>query len=232
MNRKLENLMGINELAASARFTPTGLRWQFPTVEVARLHLRKYEKLIAHWAAMMEAENVEVVGGDQEIPVTPRLSNIQPEISPIAAVPQFDGDDDLLIAQQWLNRPLLDVLIEMRQNPGIAALVNWQTQKQVVLTQACSQISIGEQLSDCLRYSRADYWVSADLDAFMRECRQNLRDDGSNAIEFKYLTFDPIIDDLWIEIVGRYRMVDAGRLGMFQLGQNISFERVVAPSIR
>jgi hypothetical protein len=181
---------------------------------------------------MMGADEVIVSGGGQELPVTPRLSNIEPEITPIAAVPQFDGDDDLLIAQQWLNRPLFDVLIEMRQNPGIAALVNWQTQKQVVLTQACAQIPIGDQLADCLRYSRHDYWVKADLDEFMRQCRQQLNDDGSNSLEFKYLTFDPTTGDDWIEIVGRYRMIDAGKLGLFQLGQNISFERVAAPVSR
>jgi hypothetical protein len=224
--------MSINELALAAGFTTTGLRWQFPTVEAARYNLRRYEKLIAHWAAMMGAESAEVFGGNEQFPVTPRLSNIEPEITPIAAVPQFDGDDDLLIAQQWLNRPLLDVLIEMRANPGIAALVSWATQKQVVLTQACAQIPIGQQLADCLRYSRADYWVKAHLDAFMRECRQQLRDDGSNSIEFKYLTFDPTTGDDWIEIVGRYRMVDAGKLGQFQLGQNVSFERVAAPAAR
>lgn len=165
----------------------------------------------------------------EEFPITPRLSNIEPEISPIAAVPQFDGDDDLLIAQQWLNRPLLDVLIEMRQNPGIAALVSWESQKQVVLTQACAQIPIGQQLADCLRYSRHDYWVKADLDRFMRECRQQLSPDGANSIEFQYLTFDPTTGDDWIEIVGRYRFVDAGKLGIFQLGQNISFDHVSAP---
>lgn len=226
--RRVETLMSINELAA-ARFTETGLLWRFPTDEIAVRHMRRYEKLIAHWAAQMEADEVTVSGGGQEWPVTPRLSNIAPEVSPIAAVPQFDGDDDLLIAQQWLNRPLLDVLLEMRQNPGIAALVNWQTQKQVVLTQACAHIPIGEQLADCLRYSRHDYWVKADLDQFMEYCRQQLREDGSNAIEFKYLTFDPTTGDDWIEIVGSYRMVDAGKLGLFQLGKNISFERVVAP---
>lgn len=229
MRQQQYQLMSITELAVAAQFTPTGLVWRFPTIEAATYHLRKYEKLIAHWAAMMEAHEVNVTGGDEEFPVTPRLSNINPEVSPIAAVPQFDEDGDLLIAQQWLNRQLLDVLIEMRQNPGIAALVNWKTQKQVVLTQACAQIPIGEQLSDCLRYSRHDYWMASDLDAFMRECQQNLRGDGTNAIEFKYLTFDPTTGDDWIEIVGSYRMVNAGGLGLFQLGRNLSFEHVAAP---
>ncbi len=230
--RQYQTVMSIHELALATAFTASGMRWQFPTVEAAKRNLRRYEKLIAHWAAMFGAESAEVSGGGQSWGVTPRESDIVPEVSPIAAVPQFDGDDDLLIAQQWLNRPLLDVLMEMRQNPGIAALVSWQSQKQVVMTQSCAQIPIGQQLSDCLRYSRADYWVKADLDNFMRECRQQLRDDGSNNIEFKYLTFDPTTGDDWIEIVGRYRMIDAGRLGQFQLGQNLSFERVSTPSTR
>lgn len=219
-----QSLMSISELATEARFTSNGLVWRFPTVESATRHLRKYEKLLAHWGASLEASEINVTGGGEEFPVTPRLSNLTPEVSPIAAVPQFSSDDDLLIAQQWLNRELLDVLIEMRQNPGIAALVNWESQKQVVLTQACAQIPIGEQLEDCLKYSRHDYWVKSDLDAFMRECRQ------SSSVEFRYLTFDPTTGGDWIRIVGNYRMIDAGNLGLFQLGRNVSFESVEQPS--
>jgi hypothetical protein len=226
MSRNQLQVMSIFDLAVSTQFQADGMAWHFPTVAAARLHLRKYEKLIAHWAAMFGMPRASVSGGGEEFPITPRLSNINPEVTPLAAVPQFDSDDQLLIAQQWLNAALLDVLLDMRQNPGIAALVNWDTQKQVVLTRACAQIPIGQQLADCLRYAREDYWVPAHLEEFKRECRQ--RDN----VEFKYLTFDPTTGDDWIEIVGRYRFVDAGQLGLFQLGRNTSFERVAAPAAR
>ena len=231
MNRAQQNLMGVNQLAASAIFTPTGLRWQFPSLDVAYRHLRRYEKLRAHWAAMMGANDVQITAGSEELPaITPRLSNLTPEVSPIAAAPQLGSDGDLLIAQQWLNDILLGVLLEMRQNPGIAALVNWESQKQVVLTSACAEIPIGAQLADCLRYTRSAYWKAADLAEFMRRCRQELRQDGSNFIEQKYLTFDPTTGGDWIEIVGSYRMIDAGPLGLFQLGRNLSYQSVAAPA--
>lgn len=225
-------IMSINELAASTLFTGSGMAWKFPTADLARLHLRRFEKVLAQWGYMFGARDVEVTGGDKTWRVVPDETGITTEVTPIVTAPQFDHDGDLLIAQQWLNRPLLDALIELRESPGIAGLVNWQSQKQVVLTQACGQIPIGEQLEDCLRYSRADYWLAADLDEFTRRCRQELREDGSNLIEFKYLTFDPLVADLWIEIIGAYRFIDAGRLGMFQMGRNLSFEEVAAPAAR
>jgi hypothetical protein len=225
-------VMTVNELAAAARFTESGLVWRFPDLAVAKKHLRQYEKTIADWAFRMGATSAIVSGGGQELPITPRPSKVKAELTPIAAAPQFEDDGQLLIAQQWLNSTLLDVLLEMRNNPGIAALVCWESQKQVVMNQACSQIPIGEQLSDCLRYSRMDYWVQSDFAEFQTKCRQSLRQDGGNSIEQKYMTFDPTSGDDWIEVVGRYRFIDAGRLGLFQLGQNISFEHVAAPANR
>ncbi len=228
--RAQQNLMGVNQLAASAIFTPSGLRWQFPTLDAAYRHLRKYEKLLAHWAAVMGAGEVMISGGSEELPaITPRLTNLTPEVTPIAAAPQFGGDDDLLIAQHWLNGTLLDVLLEMRQTPGIAALVSWQSQKQVVLTQACSQIPIGVQLADCLKYTRSAYWVAADLAEFMQRCRQELSQDGSNFVEQKYVTYDPTTGSDWIEIVGSYRFIDAQQLGLFQLGRNLSYRPIESP---
>lgn len=224
-------VMTVNELAAAARFTESGLIWRFPDLAAAKQHRRQYEKLIADWAFRMGATSAIVSGGGKELPVTPRPSKVKIELTPIAAAPQFEDDGELLIAQQWLNSTLLDVLLEMRNNPGMAALVCWESQNQVVMNQACSQVPIGEQLSDCLRYSRMDYWVESDYSEFELKCRQSLLQDGSNSIEQKYLTFDPTKPDGgdWIELVGRYRFIDAGRLGLFQLGQNVSYERVESP---
>lgn len=224
-----QSVMGINQLAAAAIFTPTGLRCQFPNLDAAYRHLRRYEKLLTHWAAMMGANDVQISAGGEELPpLTPRLSDLNPEVTPIAVAPTFNSDGDLLIAQQWLNSTLLNVLLELRQTPGIAGLVNWQSQKQVVLTPGCQELGLGEQLEDSLKYSRFDYWNLPDLQRFQRECGQALRQDGSNVMEFKYLAFQPETRDDWIEIVGSYRMIDAGNLGLFQLGRNLSYERVAA----
>lgn len=230
MSRRVENLVSVNHLAASTIFTSTGLAWRFPTVEAARQHLRKYEKLIAHWSAALGASDAVVSGGGKEWPVLPHLSpDLNPEISPIAAAPTFRADGDLLIAQHWLNAPLLDVLLELRQTPGIAGLVSWESQKQVVLTQACEELTLGEQLSDSLKYSRQDYWHRPDFERFQRECRQALNQDGSNSIEFRYQAFDPKSGGRWKDIVASYRFIDAHHLGLFQLAHNRSYRPISAP---
>ena len=230
MSRKTEHVMTVNQLAASVTFTSTGLVWRFPTVEVARSHLRKYEKLISHWGASLGAADVTVSGGDKEWPVLPHLSNIKTELSPIVAAPSFDNDDDILVAEQWLNRPMLDAILDIRQNPGIVGLVSWTTQKQVVLSKGCETLTLGDRLRDCLKYSRHDYWVQADLDAYLSRCRQDLNGDGSNVLEHRYTFFNPDYPQQdWTLATTHARFVDAGELGLFQLVRNVGYEKIPAP---
>jgi hypothetical protein len=231
MSRAQQNLMSVNELAASAIFTPTGLRWQFPTLDEACRHLRRYEKLLAHWGAVLGAHDVQIIAAGEELPtITPRASNVKTELSPIVATPSFSNDDDVLVAQQWLNRPLLDAILDIRQNPGIVGLVSWETQKQVVLSKGCEVLTLGDRLRDCLKYSRHDYWMQADLDAYLNRCRQELNGDGSNVIENRYTFFNPDYPQQdWTRAVTQARFVDAGELGLFQLVRNVDYEKIPAP---
>jgi hypothetical protein len=224
----------VQELAASVIFSPNGLIWKFENSKLARYHLRQYESLLSHWGYQCQAKEVIVRSSDGgEWTISPREHiqfNIKTEVNPMTAFnPIQDDPTYLLVAEQRLTPPLVAALLDLQQNPGIKAIVNWQTQKQVILTQDCNQIPIGNDLEDCLNYSRHQYWLSADLERFMQQCQQELRQDGSNTLEFKYLTFDPTTGGDWIQIVGRYKMIDAGRLGIYQLGENLSFESVGAP---
>jgi hypothetical protein len=129
-----------------------------------------------------------------------------------------------------LSAPLVSALIEIQENPGIKGIVKWTNQKQVVLTTDRVQIGIGQSVEECLNYSRSQYWYKPDLEEFLQRCQQELRQDGTNSIEFPYLSFDPTTRGDWMRCVARYRIVDAGRLGFYQIGTNLDFAKVTAPA--
>ena len=229
--------LSLKELAASTHFTEAGLLWSFPDTRSAREHLRLYEPYLSHWGFQCKASEVIVkaVEGNREWRVSAREQPLNLlhdlEASPVTAFqPISDNPNYLLVAEQRLSAPLVSALIDMQNDPGIKGIVRWDTQKQVVLTTDCTQLPIGNQLEDCLNYSRSQYWHLPDFHEFLRRCRQELREDGSNTLEFTYLNFDPTTGGDWMKATVLYRMIDAGRLGTYQIGHNLAFESVPAPN--
>jgi len=234
--QKLQPVVALNlkQLAVSTKFSSGGLLWEFPNTRTARQHLRVYEAYFSHWGFLCRSPEVTIraIDSGREWKVSPRNRGdmISSEVSPVIAFQPINDDPDyLLVAEQRLSAPLVAALVELRQSPGIKGVVNWSTQKQVILTTDCSQILIGEELEDCLQFSRQQYWYAQDFESFMQQCHQELREDGSNSIEFRYRTFDPTTREDWIECCARYRMIDAGRLGFYQLAENIDFAPIASP---
>lgn len=233
MKSKTPDATTLQDLAKNVQFTPNGLLWTFQTVKDCRHYLRQYEPFLRHWGYQCNSERVTIkaIDSNKEWNLSPMPDEtLNTETSPLEAFQPIDDNPDyLLVAEQRLSLPLVSALIEMQENPGIKAIVKWNTQKQVIVTTDCSQIPIGESLEECLNYSRSQYWLSSDLDEFLARCKQDLRQDGSNSIEFTYLTYDPTTGDDWIKITGRYRIIDAGRLGFYQIGENINFQSIPTP---
>lgn len=226
-------ILSLEQLAANAKFSRTGLVWNFPDIKTAREHLRLYEPYFSHWGYQCAASDVTIRASDiRQWHISPRMmfSTIDPEASPVVSFQSVQNDPEyLLVAEQRLSVPLVSALVDIQENPGIKGIVKWSNQKQVILTTDCSQISIGQELEDCLNYSRNQYWYAPDLEEFLRRCQQELRQDGSNEIDFSYLSFDPTTGGDWIRAIARYRMIDAGRLGIYQMCENIEFDTVAAP---
>jgi hypothetical protein len=153
--------------------------------------------------------------------------------------PGNDAERFIVCAPHKLPPQIYSQLEEMGNDPGVRAIVHWQTQKQVVMNAACNQIPIGDELEECLNWSRHDYWLKSDLEengsGFIARCGRELNRDGSNSLVQTYLTYDPVNlrnggDGDWIRITGEYRFLDCGRFGLFQLGKNLDFGRAAAPA--
>lgn len=230
-----QNLLSLDQLATNVEFSETGLVWTFGDAQSARQHLRVYEPYFAHWGYRCSASDIRVVsadGGDWLL--SPRQSSElnKMETSPVQAFQSQSASDDpdyLIVAEQRLSAPLVAALVDIQENPGIKGIVKWTTQKQVILTADCAQIGIGQSVEECLNYSRSQYWHPPHLEEFLRQCQQELRQDGSNSIEFSYLSFDPTTGGDWMQATARYRMIDAGRLGLYQMAVNLDFSAVAAP---
>ena len=82
-------------------------------------------------------------------------------------------------------------------------------------------------------WSRPQYWYPAHLDAFRRECRQVLNDDGSNTLEYTYWACDAELGLFnrepgnWREFTAVYRLYNGGDGEYYQLAQNLGMRELV-----
>jgi len=245
MNKLGASLLDAKSLWERVDFSdPSMLLWKFESSQLAKIHLRTYEPYLAHWGWQHNRQIKIMAEGGLTWNVTPRREEVQMNFLPLPPHPESSGNSEqhpkteaerfLVFAEGILDSSVVDLLSEIKNSDSVIAIVNWETQKQVVMNAACSQIPIGDSLEECLNWSRHDYWERQNLDDFERACRQELRADSSNRLQFEYLTFDPLDlrnggDGDWIRIIGEYRFLDCGRMGMFQLGRNIEFQRVAPP---
>lgn len=127
-------------------------------------------------------------------------------------------------------RTLLNLLENKDNNSG---LVRLNDNVQLVLTHG-SAISLG--VADASPYTnlrREDYWFPADLESFNREWRQQLREDGTNSIEFSYLALDDPLNDQqeklnWVRCTSRYRLLKDGNQ-LYHQAQCLDFVPVPRP---
>lgn len=223
----------VSELAASMKFGESSVSWEFPNAESARSHIRKYEIYLSHWGYQCKAEKITIksmLGEEWAITPANRTDVINPEVSPLNSFrPENDDPDYLAVAEQRLSAPLVKAMVGMQENPGIKGIVKWESQKQVILTKDCTKVGIGNSLEECFNFSRYQYWSLPDLDTFIQRCAQELRSDGSNSMEYTYLTYDPTTNSDWIKITAKYHMIDAGRMGVYQFSENLDYSSVLAP---
>ncbi|MDF5726621.1 MAG: hypothetical protein PUP92_00940 [Rhizonema sp. PD38] len=109
-------------------------------------------------------------------------------------------------------RMLLELIERKDENAGIARL---RDNKQLILT-AGSATAMGlEDATPLTNLRREDYWNLEDLAEFNREWQQQLREDGTNSIEFTYRALDNPLDSNggWVRQTTRYSLfVDGAEL--------------------
>lgn len=225
---------------------PAILKWQF--TEAERPMLRASEKYLRHWAWQHRREVEIEIGGATGIKslhwrIAGRFSEsvqynfpaILPMTLPDESGSSGSGSDRFIVcASNPLPRKIYSMLEELGDSDSVRAIVHWGTQKQVVMNAACQNIPIGDSLEECLNWSRHDYWLHSDLDQFERRCQQELNLTDGNEITMTYLTYDPVDlreggDGDWIRVTGKYAFIDCDRFGLFQISQNLDFEKVAPP---
>lgn len=221
------------------------LLWEFPTAKTARLHLRAYECYMANWG-WQHTKRVSIVGGEKSWSITPRRESVDLNFIPYPPHPypsleeggsdQESGEEKFLVfAKTYLNSTLVDRLSDIKNSNQPLGIVDWTNQQQIVMNASSQQIPIGDSLEECLNWSRWQYWHPPDLQDFISRCRQELDQGGGNSIRADYLTFDPVNlrdggDGDWMRVIANFTFLDCGRFGLYQLGENLQFDRVHPPN--
>lgn len=222
---------------------PGLLHWDFQESE--RDLLRQAEKYLRHWA-WQHTRDVSI-----RVLATPLIewtlpgrfnASVQynfPAILPMVLPDEVGGagqpEEKFIVCAKNPLPPKIYALLEgIGSSNTLKGIVHWQTQKQVVMNAACSQIPIGDSLEECLEWTRSDYIHAPHLNDLEQRSRQELSPDGSNSIEITYDTFDPVGVRVgnpdWIRSTNRLHFIDCGRFGLFQIGESLGFEKISTPA--
>ena len=92
------------------------------------------------------------------------------------------------------------------------ALIRVSDNRQLVMSVGNSHHLQSTYLNPNVTLVREDYWNLSDLDDFNRLCRQELREDGSNTLEFTYRALTNQVRSLtnWSKFTTRYRLIFDG----------------------
>lgn len=125
----------------------------------------------------------------------------------------------------------LPVINTMGESDQAMGLVDAIANRQMLLSEGCRVFT--PDLESMVSKRRSEYWFSPDLAEFDRRWRRDLRDDGSNWLEFSYLCFplnQPTAKDGWKRFTNRFSLI-VDRLGNpFHLCQSVASESVAAPA--
>ena len=183
----------------------------------AKKLLHQVSYILAEWASRLrqDAAIIKYPGGFYRIPAT--LNQELKLMTNNLVLPNSPGLYLGEIGIYTVN--LLNTLTELiTRKDADLGLVRVRDNLQIVLTQGAS-LSLGTEVgSDCVKLNRSDYWNSEDLAEFNREWKRELREDGTNFIEFTYRALrNPLVSKTdWGRYTTRYQLIsDASELYHF-----------------
>ncbi|NEQ96389.1 MAG: hypothetical protein F6K30_06645 [Cyanothece sp. SIO2G6] len=124
------------------------------------------------------------------------------------------------------NRPLVETVLGITpalyrqigfflENPATAGgIVRVRDNQLVAMSQASAMHMMNSHTpQSALNYKREDFWHLPDLENFNQEWQQALQPDGSNSLEFSYLSCNPLIgrerdeEGDWKRYHQRYKLI-------------------------
>lgn len=225
----------LKDLWHSAKAEGSIVELQFTSYAEAVATLVKWERSLQHLAAMFKFEAIAISTPDHDpIILRPRLvNNVRIDFLPLPPHGAEERVRYLVSDRRTIPSELVDILAEVKNSDSSKAIVDWAEQRQIVMNAACSDIPIGESLNECINWTRHEYWLPEDFANFEQKCRQ---EDG--VIEHTVRTLDPTLRQLhpskperwdWILIRNRFRFLNCGEFGLYQVGQNLEFQAIPSP---
>ena len=179
----------------------------------AKKLLHRFSTIIAEWAFRLRVESaiIKYPDGYYRIPAILNEDLRTMMDAKKLVIPNAPG---IYIGEIGIyTTNLLNTLTELlTRKEADLGLVRVRDNLQIVLTQGAS-LSLGtEDINDCVRLKRSDYWHPADLVEFNRHWQQQLKDDGSNVIEYTYRALrNPLVSKSdWGQYTTRYRLISDG----------------------
>lgn len=101
----------------------------------------------------------------------------------------------------------------MERSGDRLGLIRVRDNRQLVMSMGNSNHLKSEDLSQNVTLTRDQYWNLEDLEEFNRLCQQQLREDGSNTLEFSYRALTNRVNSLtdWSKFTSRYRLILDGQ---------------------
>ena len=225
----------LRDLWQSALADGSIVEFKFSSYSEATATLVKWERSLQHLAAMFKFEAIAIATPDHDpIILRPRLvNNVRIDFLPLPPHGAEDRVRYLVSDRRTIPSELVDILTEIKNSDNSKAIVDWAEQRQIVMNAACTNIPIGASLDECINWTRQDYWHPEDFASFERKCRQQ-----DEVIEHSVRTLDPTLRQLhpsnpeqwdWILIRNRFRFLDCGEFGLYQVGQNLEFHSIPSP---
>ncbi|MEO0966763.1 MAG: hypothetical protein AAFX80_00170 [Cyanobacteria bacterium J06639_18] len=228
----------IENLAKNAKFTHDKI---WIDINASEQHLDKiaiaYELRFALWASMLGKASTVLRTKSTQIEIPANFA-IKIRAKHMTSSIERQANNLLWFADVEVNPQLLNLAVDLIENPGKKGIVRLRDERQVILHDECKFSLLGKSTKVANNWSRPQYWYPAHLDAFRRECQQVLNDDGSNTLEYTYWACDADLGLFnrepgnWREFTAVYSLYDGGDGEYYQIAQNLGVRELVdAPVI-
>ncbi|BDA75960.1 hypothetical protein CAL7716_101260 (plasmid) [Calothrix sp. PCC 7716] len=229
----------LTTLAMGATFGVDALVINCPDWCTAKLLARKYESQFARWAKVMNKSETILNNPEKpvRIPATIDADDIALAIAPsISSQEQGEREQLVWFANCCTSKVLLRIALELTENPVRRGVVRLSDELQVIMADECKILNPGHTLEEATTWRRPQFWHPQDLIDFRRICQQELRDDGSNVIEYTWRSFDPDLglydasEGNWLTFTTRYRLLyDSIEKQYYQICDNLGMSNAAFP---
>lgn len=165
-----------------------------------------------------------------------RSPGAKPIRMPIELIEDMQPLSRLFYAHVALPPSVIRVTLDMIDRPRRIGISRASDGLQVVMSSLLQECNPGHSMTEATTWTRDKFWHPQDLAEFNREAAQRLSLDGSNAIEYRWRSFDPDLgmsdrtSGNWLEFVTRYSLINGEDGEVYQLCENMAMEEIELPT--